>query len=993
MARTIPAAVQTILDSGYEVEVTAILEIFWGRDTSGPSEFYGDREIPGSQVKAKILNLSEIDEAVQVSGGGKSASFTVQLDDTDGDIKAIYDVQDVHKIPVKVWYFPTGADFATEKVDVFLGQIESPVVWSDGGRTFSFSVVNKIEDVEVGFSAEEGAFPQLPEDLIGKPWPLCFGTTINVPALRAVPAVSGTLAGGVGIKDFTLIPRLALAEAITCPQTPIGFKCYTQSAGITYNAVCTIATEVDQSCLQAKCVEEERLKLMIQEQASYEYNQITVFGGKQFPQGRTITLNINGGLFTGFFDGTPTNPSNIFKIQGRRHPDYDPLTGGVIKDDFQAEIESACPGREDAQDSDFTETAFGPIFTGLRSSRISWENYRAADSASFFWAGGGSTVVMQTRQEIVYIANIVPSTILRVAAFRTLNGNRFLLTVPSSFYTVRQTNFGGYQVMEIVFQRPLSSMSLKSGGGWSDEIFITQVSTVGPNTVDILQWLIETYTDYAIDSTSFDDVRTKIDNYSMHFPLLDRPNILTILQDLAQRARCALWQKQGTFYIKYLAEEPTSIDTITDDDILTDDQDLSTLQIELTKTEDLVTKLTASWRKDYRSDIDENKLILRHNVVKYGTHDREEDYFPYAHLDLVRKSATYWLIRWANTWKKLRLAVPLSFLKLEPFDCITVNLPSVASVAFKAVVEKAVLDSSGKQINLEVWTPIRAGELTPYDFAWPAYIPEHSLFPTIEARNAKQAGSGNEPNFSSVAPPGHPLESNTTGVFQGMQLGCNGAGVTSLEPGVCRQDHGDREPSDIGDQKPTVDAKADTSGDISGGTTPVSNGAGDGFWSNWQIWKDWAQKTDGDAGRAREYAALNDSNNTGEGHGTGDQSTESPVDRDFLDSLPDPDDVKGPCQVQVTVSGFGLVEVGTRPICLPQAIRQEVYVFDSKAAANDFCQTLIANSNCGSVPPCTQCVTCGVTGTCTPEDEGDGNLIGFRGAPGWDNTSFMQGSK
>jgi len=991
MVRSISAAAQTELDTNLGTELNIILEVFWAGDTNGPSELYGDREIPAYQVKGKILNSDAIEEAVQVTGGGQSRSFTATLDDTDGDIKQIIDAKDVHKIPVQTWLYITGTNFNSDKIPLFLGQVNSPIRWKEGQRTVELSVVTRIEDAEVGFSAEEGKFPQLPEDLIGKPWPLCFGTTINVPALRAVPAVSGTLTGGVGIRDFTLTTRLELAEDISCPQTPIGFKCYTQSAGISYKATCNIAFETDAGCVQSRCVEIEKLKLQIEEQAGYEYNQITIFGGTQFPQGRTLTLNINGGTFRGQFNGTSTNPSNVFSISSRKHPDYDPATGGLVKDPHQEAIESACPGSaSDSDDSDFQETAFGPVFTGMRTSRLRWAAYREADQASFFWAGGGSTVVMEDRQEIIYIANIVPSTIFRVAAFRTINGNRFLLTVPDEFYSIRQTDYNGYDVMEIVFDRPLSSRSRETGGGWTDEIFITQRSTVGPNTVDILEWLINTYTDFAIDSTTFNDVNTKLGKYPMHFPLLRRPNLIAVLKEIANQARCALWLKQDTFFIKYLSETPTPVDTIGEADILANDSSgLGTLVLDHTRTEDLVTKLTCRWRSDHRSDLDDNLLILRHNVGKYQTHEDDQDYYTYAHLNLVRKSATFWLIRKCNTWKRIICSVPLSFLKLEPFDAVSVTLPDIADGTITAIVERAAIDPNGKQINLELWTPVRSGTMKAYNFAFPANIAERALFPSREARNANQAGSGNEPNFSTIAPPGHPLETNTKGIYTGMQLGCNGAGVTSLKPGECRQDHGDRNPSDEGDTKPTVDVQADTTGDISAGTSPISNGAGSGWWSSLNDINNQNNKTEQDAGRTREYAAINDSNNSGSDHGTDDQETEQDVDRDFLDDLPDPDDVDGPCQVRVTVSGFQTHESGSRPICLPGGIHEEIYVFDQRQAAEDFCEGLKANNRCGSEPPCTKCVACSIDGSCSPEDEGDGALIGFRGDPDHPDTSFM----
>ena len=986
MARTITANAQTALDTDKGVEVIVVLQIFWGGDSGGPSKYYADRELEGGTIKGSILTMGAFNEAVQVSGGGQSSSFSVVLDDTDGDIKSNFDTYDIHKAPVKVWLFPktSSTSFFADRVPVFLGQINSPVVWSEGQRQLELSVVNRIEDVEVGFSAEEGEFISLPEELIGKPWPLCFGTTINVPALKAVPAVSGKLAGGVGIKDFTLSPRIALAEDIICPQTPIGFKCITQSGAGTYSAVCNMAFETDQGCLQARCVEIERLNLMLTEQAAYEYATIVIFGGTEFPQGREIELNINGGIFKGKFKGTLANPTNVFTITKRTHPLFDSTTGSVIKDTFQESIESACPGSDFvATDSDFQDTAFGPVLTNIRESRLRWEAYRNYPQANFFWAGGGSTVTLETSKEIIYIANIVPSTILRVAAWRTINGNRFLLTVPNKYYTKRQTDYGGYDVMEVVFQRPLSTEDLDSGGGWTDDIFITQVSTVGPNTVDIIEWLIDTYTSYSKDSTSFTATQPKLEKYPMHFALTTRPNLLDILQDLAQKARCALWQKLDTFYIKYLSEEPTSVATIAEDDVLADDQGVGSMQITLTPTEDLVTKLTCKWRRDYSLD-DDYTLILRHNVNKYGTHSREEDYYPYGHLDLVRKSATFWLIRWANTWKRVILSTSLEFLKLEPFDTVTLDLPDVASTTFKAIVEKATLDTTGKQINLELWTPIRAGESTPYNFAWPANINQNALFPTREARNAGQAGSGSEPNFSTVSPPGHPLTSKNPGVFNGFSLGCNGEGVTSLEPGKCRQDHGDGKPSDTGDKKPTVDVNADQTAGVSEGTKPVTNGTGSQYGGAQWINNEHAKKAEDDAGRGREYANVNDGNNTNEGHGSGDQSQTSDVDEEFLDNLPDDEDDIPGCTVKVTISGFDLREGGSAGNCLPGGnFRTEEYIFDNTDAAMEFCEAMRDKSGPCGWKPCNFCVTsCVVSpGKGCEDGEGGKGLVGFKRDP------------
>lgn len=986
--RTLSANALAKIQTALGTEPVIIVEVNWGGVFA--SEFYADKSIPEFNVTGRIMSLSGLDDAVQVSGGAQSQQINITLSDHDGRLKSIFDVQDVHKKQVRVWQWFTGLTF-DEKFLVFTGQINSPVVWDEGVRTFSFVVVNRIEDVEVGFSAEEGDFPVLPEDLIGKPWPLCFGTCINVPALKAVPAVSGTLAHGVGIKDFTLPNRITLANALKCPRMPVGYRCG-GTLGSVGGVKCTIAYETDAACVQARCVEIERLNHMLEEQTAHEYSILTIFGGRNFPQGRTITLNIGGGLFTGLFTGTALAPTDTFLVSSRRHPLNDG-NNRTIKDELQEEIETECEGEDTpgSQDENFIDSIFGPLYTGVRDSRISWEKYRKADVATFFWAGGGTAVTMQGGNKITYIANILPSTILRVSAYRTLNGNRQLLTVPSEYYTIQSTNYTGYQVMEILFDRPLSREGQDAGGGWEDDIYISLTSTVGPNTVDILRWFIETYSEHAIDEVSFGAVRTQIDNYPMHFPLLFRKNLIAVLQEIANKARCVLWLTNGTFKIKYLSTEPTTVASISEADILRDASDPSStsLQIELTKTEDLVTKYTAKWRVDYAIQ-KENTLILRHNLKKYGTHEKTDDYYTYNILDLVRKSATYWLIRFANTWKRVKFSTSLKFLNVETNDAVELTLPDIATGAFTAIVEKAVVDTERNRIDFECWCPVRAGEMTPYVFAWPADVAEQALYPTIEDRSAGFAGSGTLPNFTTVAPPNHPLNiASQGGIISGFGLTCNGdaqavsSGLAS-STGECRQDHGDKRPSDEGDVKPSPPAISDNTGAVSSGTSPIANGAGNGFWSSQQAQKDQGNAAERTAGVARQAAER-----AAEAAGANSDKVPNASElQDMLDSLPEPDDVdedEHPCQVRVGVRINPCFENTQHPgECLPRGSTgtySEVYVFNSCTAAKAFAAAMQAlHTGCPNGGGCDSkrnvlCIPPGCE--CEPPEGEEPGVIGY----------------
>ena len=160
-----------------------IIEIRW--TAGGTTSSYSDRDIsPG--IQGRILELGNLDNTVKVSDGGENQAITVKMSDTDGSIKAILDQNDIHKRPCWVYQWFDGIALS-DKFLLFKGQINSPITWNEGERAVTFDIISKIEDAEIGFSVDEGNFPNPPYELIGKPWPLCFGTVVNVQHLAATP--------------------------------------------------------------------------------------------------------------------------------------------------------------------------------------------------------------------------------------------------------------------------------------------------------------------------------------------------------------------------------------------------------------------------------------------------------------------------------------------------------------------------------------------------------------------------------------------------------------------------------------------------------------------------------------------------------------------------------------------------------------------------------------------------------------------------------------
>ena len=78
---------------------------------------------------------------------------------------------------------------------------------------------------------------------------------------------------------------------------------------------------------------------------------------------------------------------------------------------------------------------------------------------------------------------------------------------------------------------------------------------------------------------------------SANFVLNDFQDVMALLRNIAFQALCEVEIIEGAVYLRYLPQRPTSVDTITESDI---DAERG-VEVELTATEELVTKMTVNW--------------------------------------------------------------------------------------------------------------------------------------------------------------------------------------------------------------------------------------------------------------------------------------------------------------------------------------------------------------------------------------------------------------
>ena len=451
------------------------------------------------------------------------------------------------------------------------------------------------------------------------------------------------------------------------------------------------------------------------------------------------------------------NDDNLFTIASRSNPDdqadYDaeivasnktsPAGGSAGGARFDHSNQVPCRG------GDCVYRTYGSIYSDSVGVGV-----QDAVMPKYSWEKVGSSVTLIGNEPISYVVSIVPGTVRSVKAYQTHHGIKYLTDVPSNLYTVTNNTYGDISAVVVTLNKTLST---REGENWGDDLFVSFESTIGPDVVEVLEYIIDLYTDFSIDSTSFNLARTKVSNQPVNFAVLTRKDVLTILQEISWQACLTLRLINGTFYLNHWPSAQSAVDTISEIDIST-----NTLVVTSTDTEDLVTKLIAEWRPSYDKEI--NKLILRHNVKKYGTHEETFDFYIYNSAALVQKNATFWIIRKANIWKLIQFETFMSKLNLESFDHVSLNFHKdyVSSETCKVVITEAQVNTDQYTIAFTAWTPVKLGEMTPYLFAWPASVSIQEIFPTQDEINKGYAGGDGVGAGSSGTLPSAPQKGGTS---------------------------------------------------------------------------------------------------------------------------------------------------------------------------------------------------------------------------------------
>lgn len=732
--RNISDASLAVLQQETGLEPVLIVKVWWGGTTATK---YCDRKFEQEDLVGKLLEISGIEDVVDINAAASSVSLTVTLDDSEGDIKTIYDKKDIHKLRVQVLQWFSSLPLS-EAFVIFEGEISSPILWSEGSRSLKFDVVSKLEDIEVGFSAEEGKFQFIPASIIGKAWPLVFGRVAGVKALPLTEAPSAVLAKGFSIVNDD-VWQAELDDLNTAMNTAY------QNAQDAYQLGLNNAFLAGAYKQFGSLPDDPDLALQYDNAAQQYYAQANQYGAEYFRlQDEYLAKTAERDLQKAYeFRSLPIAQSNL--PVGNITVEIGNYTANASVLGQQITLSNLTEKVDVNQKAGTNTYAFGDSTNEYTKD--------SSKKQKFVWIDGGTQIKVFNFPRY-YIASLGHVTVLNVWASNK-NGKAVVppgwYSVDHATYTVPGAQHGHLQATRIIFATPLTSRP----GEWQDgDIEIDCVSAVGPNVVDIMRWVIARFCSLSVDNASFNHVRALVDAYPANFALSERMDVVRFLQDVAYQSRCAIWINDRKFYLRYLPEKLDPVDTITDADV-----EVNSLVLTSTETERVVTKYTATWKERENQD-EPNKIIYRNNIKKYGVHEEEYDFYIYNNQALVAKSAEFWMIRKSNTWKILQFKALLHKLRLEAFDPVEINFTEhIASTnPVTGIVQKATYNPDDDTISMEVWLPVRLGEMKEYIYAHPMARPQiyppqgQNKDPNIDTGNPFDGAQGTIAPASSFPP-------------------------------------------------------------------------------------------------------------------------------------------------------------------------------------------------------------------------------------------------
>lgn len=732
--KTLTSAVVTEVAKDRGSEPITVLKVEWSSGTV----YYADKQLTvgATTFQGRISTVDTTDLQIRKRGFGYFGAVGVNLIDDDGVLKGLINTEVLENVPCTLYQYFGGLALA-DLTPIFSGTTRTGVTWKEGDRDVRIDIDTVFTDGLIGYELTEDSIVGIDEDAVGQVVPMCFGKVLHVPAIHVLKAARSILSEGYTVYSDT---KIYVEDLERFPEGEIIVRINDVRIRVQRSDIdgCLLVLEANLAHYSVETAFDARPFNSTQKTNVYVawvpdsiitagiYNRFVLIEnqhGQRYTNrvvgvsGNMVTfyspfVNFGGGIFNEGTETLVTDEWSIIEIAALPRSGWPNLINYVV----QIGVDN--PG----------VTYLPNMF------RTPSKSYVARSAATITASmDQGESVVMEDSVAETYLCNYYTSyEIVGVYAFRedSITGKQLFAVVPSRYYT-KYLSYAvdGYNMTALVLDEPLE---YKVNEGWESDLYISLRSTVGNNTATIIKTLVEEFTSVTIDTTTFNTVAAELAAYPSNFALFEQHECLDVCADIAWQARCGLIFRDGKLYIVYLSKSRTAVMTFG-----YDTTEEKSVDFGITGTNDLITEMTAKWRRYYAS-LDgsyrlnnyayhkpvtysrgvkhtggitwvetptkyvepDYEIIYKRNVDEFGLFEEEVDFFIYNIESLVKKSTYFWGYRLANIWRTISGYHFLDALKLEPWDQASYAISDISTNTLKGEVQEIDHNSADSQIKI-----------------------------------------------------------------------------------------------------------------------------------------------------------------------------------------------------------------------------------------------------------------------------------------------------
>ncbi len=745
------------------------------------SYFFATRTLNLNQdflIRGRITKVGNMVSEKRDDNLGSTGDCNFEIQDVDAELLNIINANRLEGSPCNV-YLAFGDASVNDMILFLRGKVAGPIQLREGTRTLSLDVEAHIQNEEAGFSATRTEIENIAQEAEGVAWPMIFGKCAHVPALQVERHAQGYLKAPIRLKSKVYKINTAQINGInvsTIVLTNDEMEVYTETTG-EKNKIYIRNHE--------RFPKDEKIKIIIDDVVfEGKFNDQDVFEVEKahIPKYEQVEVDDRGDLedsvwtlrikdpTIGLIDHHcyfKTSPGREWynyctwqkgKECGFKYPFTDPSTnqkpipdmgsGKIIKEVYKIQISGLTGEWHNRLLSLAIRLGWGAN-NGFLTDALN----RLKFDKNAFWGRPAETEVRlwNVENEDIYVVSVVPCEEIHgvyaykkpTTAERRNNQDKRLMPIPKDWYTIelldsRYVDAGVGDVTTIKFKIPFSDRNKDQE--WENQIYVTATSTIGPNTANIIEYILDTWTTLLTDS-SFDGVAAQIDSVPSNFALFDQSDALRLAQEIAWQARCVLILDSDIVGLRFLAVQPTALSLFSEGSIMN-----KTLNFGFTETADIYTRLIGTWSENYKhipallrqnqSEVSKIREVVRsltngnrqedqptritvykNNVDKFGLRTKEVNIYIYNEEQYIKKTLDFWGNRYSNSWRYVEFETSLSAAVLQAFDGATFSTNLMIAAAGQ--IEAISLNYEEKTVGVRMWLPLIAGSATTDSKAWP----------------------------------------------------------------------------------------------------------------------------------------------------------------------------------------------------------------------------------------------------------------------------------